>query len=185
MDSLINNPVYTYTSISKSQVNVYGRTNCCFISSFQIQMKKHFNDFPDLETLLNLLYPNQTNAYTHFAYDFPQKWQILKKYLTDQNNIWIDRLDNILLHLCLPLVNNNKCVQVTFIYLNTINSDEINSGEYKSLESSFTNEYDPTKKIISIIQYPNHFEPIDIDFTIINPNLESVDDIGINPTYFD
>lgn len=184
MDSLIDKPVYTYTNITKSQVNAYGKTNCCFISSFQIQMKKHFNDFPDLKTLLNLLYPNQINIYTHFAYEFPQKWHILKKYLSNQNNIWTDRFDNILLHICLPLLIKDKCVQVTFINLNKINSDEINLDNYKSLESSFTNVYDSTKLIISIIQYPNHFEPIDIDFTIKNPNLESVDHIDIDTTFF-
>lgn len=185
MDSLINKPVYTYTNITKSQVNAYGKTNCCFISSFQIQMKNHFNDFPDLKTLLNLLYANQSNAYTHFAYDFPQKWHMLKTYLCNQNNIWADRFDNILLHICLPLAHDNQCVQLAFINLNTINSDEIILGNYASLESSFIDDYNPTKLIISIIQYAHHFEPIDIDFTIIHSNLESTKDICIDPTFFD
>ena len=78
MDSLLNKPVYNFTKKSNSQVYAYGRSNCCFISSFQIQMAMKFNDFPSLKELVDLLYPNTTDAYTHFANDFPAKWFKIK-----------------------------------------------------------------------------------------------------------
>lgn len=183
MDSLINKPIYNFTKTESSQVFAHGRSNCCFISSFQIQMKKKFPNFPDLKTLLDLLYQDKLDAYTHFAHDFPVKWFQIKTYLINKNLDWIDKLENVLLQVCLPLKNQSKCVQLTFINLNTINIKEVNSGEYKSLEESFSDEYNPEKTIISIIQYSNHFEPIQVDFST-NSNLTSLDELGIDESFF-
>jgi hypothetical protein len=164
MESLLNKPVYNYKIIEKSQINYQGRTNCCFISSFYIQMKKHFDDFPNFNTILNLLYSQQTNAYTHFAFDFPSKWFKLKDYLINQDKIWESRLSNIILQICVPLINQSQCVLLSYINLNMIIPEEINLGNYESLEKSFSDVEPSNSKVISIIQLLDHFEPI----TIIN-----------------
>ena len=185
MDALLNKPVYIFTKSNKSEINSYGKINCCFISSFQIQMKKLFNDFPDLQTLLNLLYPNQSDAYTNFANDFPEKWDILKNYLINQDIKWINRLDDIILQICLPLFTDNKCVSLTFIDLNMINAKEIANRNYRTLQLAFTDNYNKNKKIISIMQYENHFEPINIDFTIMHTHLQSIKEVNITSSFFD
>jgi hypothetical protein len=184
MESLLGKPIYKYNKSAQSQITIHGRTNCCFISSFQIQMKKHFNNFPDLKVLLELLYPNQSNAYTHFANDFPAKWFKLKNYLANKDPSWIEKLDNVLLHICLPHQNNNKCIQLTFIDLNKINTEEVAQGNYQSLEASFSDEYDESKTIISIKQYYNHFEPVDIDFSYDNETVKTLDEVGISEDFF-
>lgn len=183
MESLLNKPVYTFSKNANSHVFAYGRSNCCFISSFQIQMKKKFSNFPDLKTLLDLLYPNESNAYTQFAQDFPSKWFDIKKYLINKNYEWKEKLDNVLLHICLPLKIQNQCVQLTFIDLNVIKIDEIASDKYDSLEESFADDYDQTKTIISIMQYSNHFEPIDVDFSN-SSKLTNLDELGISESFF-
>jgi hypothetical protein len=160
MDSLLNKPTYQYVCHNKSIINYDKYTNCCFISSFQIQMKKIYSDFPDLKELLPLLYPNTFNAFTEFAYDFPEKWQKLKKYLINKDTKWIPRL-NIYLQICLPLKENNKCVLLTFIDINKVNPEEVNKCNYKSLMESFSDSI-ISDKIIRIIQFPNHFEPFEI-----------------------
>lgn len=162
MESQLNKPVYNYNITTNSKVYFEGRSNCCFISSFQIQMKKIFNDFPDLNTILNLLYPVQSNAFTHFAYDFPAKWYKLKSYLISQDKKWESRLSKVMLQICLPLTIKNQCVLLSYIDLNIINPDEVNTGNYDSLEKSFSDQALPNYHIISIIQQVNHFEPIDI-----------------------
>ena len=183
MESLLNKPVYNFTKNKSSQVYAYGRTNCCFISSFQIQMASKFENFPELKTLLDLLYPNKTNAYTEFAKDFPAKWFIIKKYLINKNSEWKDKLDNVLLHMCLPLKTSNTCVQLTFMDLNVINTNDVASSKYDSLEASFIDDYNPDKTIISIIQYSNHFEPIDVDFSN-GSELTNLDELGISESFF-
>jgi hypothetical protein len=183
MDSLLNKPVYNFSRNTNSQIYAYGRSNCCFLSSFQIQMKKQFDNFPELKTLLDLLYPNETDAYIHFAQDFPEKWFIIKKYLINQNREWEKKLDNLLLHICFPLKTQNRCVQLTFIDLNVIKIDEIHADNYDSLEASFTDEYNPSKTIISIMQYSNHFEPINIDFSNVS-KLTNLEEIGISESFF-
>lgn len=183
MDSLLNKPVYNFTTNANSQVFAYGRSNCCFISSFQIQMKKQFDDFPTLKTLIELLYPNESNAYTQFAQDFPAKWFTIKSYLINQNNDWAEKLNNVLLHICLPLKSTNTCVQLTFIDLNMINIGEVADGNYTSLESSFSEEYNSNKTIISIMQYANHFEPINVDFSS-GTILTNLDELAISDSFF-
>lgn len=183
MESLLNKSVYTFTKNASSQVFAYARSNCCFISSFQIQMANKFENFPNLKTLLELLYPNESNAYTQFAQDFPAKWFTIKKYLINQNSNWKEKLDNVLLHICLPLKMHNQCVQLTFLDLNTINIDEVASGKYDSLEASFTDDYNPDKTIISIMQYTNHFEPINVDFSN-ETKLTDLDELGISESFF-
>jgi hypothetical protein len=183
MESLLNKPVYNFTKNASSQVFAYGRSNCCFISSFQIQMANKFENFPGLKTLLELLYPNQTNAYTQFAQDFPAKWFTIKNYLITQTSKWKEKLDNVLLHICLPLKTPNQCVQLTFLDLNAINVDEVASGKYDSLEASFTDDYNPTKTIISIMQYSNHFEPINVEFSH-GTKLTNLDELGISESFF-
>ncbi len=185
MESILGKPVYNCTKLGSSKVNAYGRFNCCFISSFQIQMSKHFADFPDLKTLLNLLYPNETNAYTNFAYDFPTKWFKLKEYLIQTNSHWEDRLNNILLQICLPHKKYfNKCIQLTCIDLNVIKPNQVAKGNYESLEASFSDDPDPTKTIISIEQNYNHFEPINVDFLSGFDRVESLDEIGVSGDFF-
>ncbi len=183
MDSLLNRPVYNFTPEANSQVYAHGRSNCCFISSFQIQMKTQFKDFPNLKEILDLLYPNQTDAYTHFAQDFPAKWFKLKAHLIKSNSDWASKLDNVLLHICLPLKTPNTCVQLTFIDLNVINVDEVNSGKYESLESSFSDENESNKTVISIMQYSNHFEPIQIDW-VSRSKLTDLDQLAISESFF-
>lgn len=183
MDSLLNKPVYNFNAQSNSQVFAYGRTNCCFISSFQIQMASKFENFPSLKELLDLLYPNQSNAYTHFAQDFPAKWFEIKSYLINQSSTWESKLANVLLQICLPLKTPNTCVQLTFIDLNKINVGEVSSGNYESLEASFSDDYNPDKTIISIMQYPNHFEPIQVDFSA-SSELADLDQLGISESFF-
>jgi len=180
MESLLGKPIYKYYKTSCSQVNVHKWSNCCFISSFQVQMSKHFSDFPDLKTLLDLLYPTQFNAYTHFAYDFPAKWFILRNYLISKDIKWEKLLASVLLQMCLPHKESNRCIQLTFIDLNIIKPDEIARGNYQSLEASFSDDNKHNKTIISIMQYPNHFEPVDVDFNSNVQSVESLDEVGID-----
>ena len=165
MDSLLNKSVFKYQINTRSKISYNGRTNCCFISSFQSQMKAQWNDFVSLDHLLNWIYPNTTNAYTHFANDFPAKWFKIRKIieLNDKNKIWKSRFDQIVLGIYLPLVNNSSCVVLTFIDLNQIIPDEVSVGNYKSLEKSFSDVLPPGKIPINIIQLLNHFEPIQIN----------------------
>jgi len=162
MDCLLNKPTYKYKITTNSKVSIFNRVNCCFISSFQIQMKKQWNDFLEFEQLLDLLYLDEINAYTNFADDFPVKWNILKKYLISTNLIWESRLNSVVLRICLPLNNDSKCVLLDCIDINIINCQEITDGNYDSLEASFSDTVSDDKVIINIIQLYNHFEPIDI-----------------------
>lgn len=162
MESLINKPIYNYTTDTKSKVSYKSWSNCCFISSFQIQMKKLYTDFPDLDELLNLLYKNSSNAFTHFAYDFPEKWFQLKEYLCSKNSIWSERLNQIVLRICIPTSFNYQCVLISFIDLNIVIPLEIAQGNNNSLEKALSDNVDENKKFINIIQYHNHFEPINI-----------------------
>jgi hypothetical protein len=185
MESILGKSIYKCTKLESSKINIHGRSNCCFISSFQIQMSKHFPDFPDLKTLLNLLYPNQTNVYTHFVYDFPVKWFKLREYLIGKNSFWQDRLDKILLQICLPhKISINKCIHLTYINLNLIKPDQIAKENYESLEASLSDNYDSTKTIISIEQNYNHFEPVNIDFFSECETVKSIDEIGVNADFF-
>lgn len=183
MDSLLNKPVYNFNAQSNSQVFAHGRSNCCFLSSFQIQMANKFDDFPSLKELLDLLYPNTTNAYTHFAHDFPAKWFQIKAYLINKNIKWENKLADVLLQICLPLKKSNQCVQLTFIDLNMINVGEVSLGNYESLEASFSDTYNPGKTIISIMQFSNHFEPIQVDFTS-SDKLTELDQVAISESFF-
>ena len=162
MESFINKPIYNYILSTKSTVSYSSWYNCCFISSFQIQMKKLYADFPDLDELLNLLYKNNPNAFTHFAYDFPEKWFKLKEYLCSKNSIWAERLDQIILRICIPSTVSNQCVLISFIDINGIVPSEITKGNDESLEKSLSDSVDENKKIIDIVQFRNHFEPIEI-----------------------
>ncbi len=184
MESLIGKPIYNSSISSTSRVNVHSRSNCCFISSFQIQMLKHFPDFPSIEVLLDLLYPGQTNAYTHFAHDFPAKWFKIKYYLIKKDFRWQKLLDNVLLQMCLPHKLPNKCIQLTFIDLNKINPEEVSQGNFESLEASFSDVPNHEKTIISILQFNNHFEPVDVDFNSGSTILESLDEVGIDEKFF-
>jgi hypothetical protein len=167
MDALINKPTYKY-SINSRSVIVYNHwKNCCFLSSVQIQMKKIYPDFPHLDELLNLLFSNTCNVYTHFAYDFPKKWYQIKEYLISKNLDWLDRLDKIVIRMCLPTSIQNQCVLISFIDLNTIDitkeSFTFQGQDYiNSIEKALTDQVSDDKKVINILQLYNHFEPIDI-----------------------
>jgi len=162
MESLLYKPTYKYSINSRSKIIYNQWSNSCFISSFQIQMKKLYTDFPDLDELLNLLYNDTFNAYTHFANDFPKKWYQIKQYLISNNLIWLDRLDNIVLRICLPTSIKDKCVLVSFIDLNAINISLKGQCYYDSLEKALSDKVSNDKKIINILQLQNHFEPIEI-----------------------
>jgi len=146
-------------------------------------MANKFENFPSLKELLDLLYPNTTDAYTHFAKDFPTKWFKIKSYLIKQSSEWENKLTNVLLHICLPLKTPNTCVQLTYIDLNKINVDEVSAGNYDSLEASFSDDYNPDKTIISIMQYSNHFEPVQVDFTTCS-ELTDLSQLAISESFF-
>jgi hypothetical protein len=184
MDALIGQPIFNYTQIDKSKIYAYGRNNCCWISSFQIQIQKYFPDFPDLKTLLELLYPNTNDAYTHFALDFPSKWLIIKKYLTEKNIKWNDKLSNIIIEICLPLVIQDKCVLLALLDLDKLNPDEIKIENYNSIKESFLSERPTNKIIISIMQYENHFEPIQIEIPSDKTSLVNTELINMSEVFF-
>lgn len=167
MDSLISHPIYKYTIHTGSHICYLHWYNCCFISSFQIQMRNMFNDFPSLGELLELLYPDKSDAYTHFATDFPIKWFKIKEYLITKDPKWSKILSRVLLRICLPLdpinkMKHNQCVLLNFIDLNLIDIEEIKKENYESLELALETEYSDYNIILNIIQFPNHFEPINI-----------------------
>lgn len=184
MDVLIGNPIFSYIQTDRSKIYAYGRNNCCWISSFQIQMQKYFPDFPNLKTLLELLYPNTNDAYTHFALDFPSKWLTIKKYLTDKNIEWKDKLSNIIIEICLPLVIQDKCVLLTLLDLDKLNPDEIKIENYNSIKESFLLERPINKTIISIMQYENHFEPIQIEISSEKTSLLDIELINMSELFF-
>ena len=74
-------------------------------------------------------------------------------------------------------------MQLTYIDLNKINVDEVNTGNYESLEASFSDDYNPDKTIISIMQFTNHFEPIQVDFTN-GSQLNELDQLAISESFF-
>lgn len=167
MESLLTHPIYKYKIQTSSHICYLHWYNCCFISSFQIQMKNLFSDFPNLGELLELLYPDTSDAYTHFITDFPIKWSKLKEYLIMKDPKWSKILSRILLRICLPIdpINKtrlNQCVLLNFIDLNLIDTEEIKKGKYESLEQAMSTEYSNYHIILNIIQFPNHFEPINI-----------------------
>ncbi len=162
MESLINKPIYKYTKSKSSIVNFKNWKNCCFISSFQIQMNELYSDFPNLNDILILLYENTSNAYTHFAYDFPEKWFILKNHLISKNSKWSDILDKIVLRICIPTCVVNECVLISYIDMNLIIPEEIKNGNNDSLERALSDKIPDNKITINIIQQHNHFEPINI-----------------------
>ncbi len=170
LDSLLNKPIYRYTINTRSNISAYGYTNCCFISSFHIQMKKHFNDFIDFKQLLKLLYKKPSNAYMNFALDFPKFWVILKTHMESIDVKWKTIFENTILRIVLPLVEtsplvkNQTCVLLAYIDINIINHEQVQSGNYDSLEKSFSYNDDDKhgKTIIDIIQFSNHFEPVEL-----------------------
>jgi hypothetical protein len=162
MEALINKPTYKYSINSRSVIIYNDWNNCCFLSSVQIQMKKIYPDFPYLGELLNLLFSDTFNVYTHFAYDFPKKWYQIKEYLISKNLDWLDRLNNIVIRICLPTSNENECVLVSYVDLNTIDIS-LEGYEYtNSIEKALTDQVSDDKKVLNILQQHNHFEPIDI-----------------------
>jgi hypothetical protein len=164
--NLFNKPIYSYTIPNSSIVTHKTHYNCCFISSFYIQIKKIYNDIPSFDIILNLLYPNMNNAYTHFA-DFPEKYHKLKNHLINTDPIWKSRFDNIVLQIMLPMKKNDESVVLSYIDLN-INKSNI------TIDSLLDNVSDD-KTIISIIQLHNHFEPVCVKNT--NKLVQNIDDI--------
>jgi hypothetical protein len=163
MESLLNKPTYKYHIDTMSKVTYNDRTNCCFISSFQIQMKKQWDDFVSLDDLLTWFYPNISNAYTHFAYDFPEKWIELKKIMESKNPIWKERMEHVVLGIYLPLTIKSECVLLTLVDPNQIIPSEVRQGKYDSLEKSFLEVVPDNKISINVIQLYNHFEPVELD----------------------
>jgi len=131
-------------------------------------MKKHWDDFVSLEELVDWLYPNTTNAYTHFAYDFPEKWIELKKIMESKNPIWKERMEQVVLGMYLPLTIKSECVLLTLIDINQIIPQEVSQENYDSLEKSFLDVVPDNKIPINIIQFYNHFEPVELDKQIGN-----------------
>jgi hypothetical protein len=162
MDALINKPTYNYSINSRSVIIYNDWNNCCFLSSVQIQMKKIYPDFPYLGELLNLLFSDTYNVYTHFAYDFPKKWYQIKEYLISKNLDWLDRLDNIVIRMCLPTLIQNQCVLISYIDLNAIDITKEKDDYINSVEKALSDTVSSDKKVINILQLQNHFEPIDI-----------------------
>lgn len=163
MESLLNKPTFSYHINTRSKINFKGRSNCCFISSFQTQMKKQWDDFASLDELVDWFYPNTTNAYTHFAYDFPEKWIELKKIMETKNPIWKERMEQVVLGIYLPLTIKSECVLLTLVDINQVIPKEVSEGNYDSLEKSFLETVPSGKIPINIIQQYNHFEPVDLD----------------------
>jgi hypothetical protein len=147
-------------------------------------MQKYFSDFIDLKSLIELLYPNTNNAYTHFALDFPIKWIIIKKYLFEKDIKWVDKLSNIIVEICLPLIIPNKCVLLTLIDLDKLKPEEIKLGNFNSIKESFLLERPTDKTIISIMQYENHFEPIQIEIPSEKTSLLDIELINMSELFF-
>jgi hypothetical protein len=162
MESLLHKQTYEYLINSRSVIIYNDWNNCCFLSSVQIQMKKIYPDFPYLGELLNLLFSDTFDVYTHFANDFPKKWYQIKEYLISKNLSWLDRLDNIVIRICLPTSNKNECVLVSYIDLNAIDVTLEGQEYYNSLKKALTDQVSDDKKVINILQLHNHFEPIEI-----------------------
>lgn len=162
MEALINKPTYKYSINSRSVIIYNDWNNCCFLSSVQIQMKKIYPDFPHLHELLNLLFSDTFNVYTHFAYDFPKKWYQIKEYLISKNLNWLEKLDNIVIRICLPTSNENECVLVSYVDLNAIDISLEGYDYTNSIEKALSDHVSDDKKVINILQLHNHFEPIDI-----------------------
>jgi hypothetical protein len=162
MEALLNKSTYKYSINSRSVIIYNDWNNCCFLSSVQIQMKKIYPDFPYLGELLNLLFSDTFNVYTHFAYDFPKKWYQIKEYLISKNLDWLDRLDNIVIRMCLPTSIQNQCVLISYIDLNAIDITKEKDDYINSVEKALSDTVSNDKKVINILQLHNHFEPIDI-----------------------
>jgi len=162
MEALINKPTYKYSINSRSVIICNDWNNCCFLSSFQIQMKKIYPDFPNLIELLNLLFYDTCNVYTHFAYDFPKKWYQIKEYLISKNLDWLDKLDNIVIRMCLSTSIQNQCVLISYVDLNAIDITKEEDDYINSVEKALSDQVSDDKKVINILQFHNHFEPIDI-----------------------
>jgi hypothetical protein len=183
MDCLNYKPVYEYTRSTSSTVYYNGYSNCCLISSFQINMKKYFPEFPSLDMLLSLLYPNTKNAYTHFALEFPQKWYKLKQHLISEDISWKEKLDKFVIRFFTP-VNSKKseCVLISVIDMNKVNHIEISNCNYDSLKDALTDEIPTGKTPIDILQLYNHFEPINIGKKV-RDRSESIE-VVVNKSFF-
>lgn len=173
MDVLIGKNIYKYTQNERSKITYKGRFNCCFISSFQIQMKNIFNDFPSLDYLLENLYENQTNVFTHFAFDFPEKWFILKKLLISKDKKWKDLLNKIVIRMFISGKKTNESVLLTTFDLSKIDSIR-DAIDCKITEDSFC---------IDIIQKNNHFEPI-IIVNMTETKIDNLNQIGVDKSFF-
>ena len=163
MDCLKEKTVYEYSQDKTSTVYYNGYTNCCLISSVQVNMKKIYSDFPSLDILLKQLFPNTKNAYIHFAMEFPQKWNKITDYLIKNDISWKEKLDKIVIRFFTPINSPNEkpnCVLISAIDVNKVNGDEVTSGIYTTLEAAMSDTVEEGKIPIDIIQLYNHFEPI-------------------------
>jgi len=185
MECLKYKPVHNYSRVDSSKVYYNGYNNCCLISSFQIQMKKIYSDFPSLYEILPIMFSTSKNAYCHFALEFPEKWFILKNHLIKKNNNWEERLDKIVIRFYLPLTgkeDKNNCVLLSVIDINKINSKEVSNGNTESLEEAISDYVDKDKITIDILQVYNHFEPIKLGEKI-RDRSESIE-CSINKSFF-
>ncbi len=185
MDCLKEKTVYEYSQNSRSTVYYNGYSNCCLISSVQINMKKIYSDFPSLDILLKQLFPSTKNAYMHFAMEFPQKWNNLRDFLIKNDVSWKEKLDKIVIRFFTPIKSSDKnsnCVLISVIDVNKVNGDEVASGNYTSLESAMSDIVEKGKIPIDIIQLYNHFEPIIIGKKI-RDRSDSIE-CSVNKSFF-
>lgn len=183
MDCLNSKPVYEYTRVNSSSVIYKGYSNCCLISSFEINMKKFYPEFPSLDELLKLLYPNTKNAYTHFALEFPIKWYKLKNHLIEKDSSWKEKLDNVVLRFFTP-INSKKseCVLISVIDINKVNHIQVSQCNYDSLKDAMS-DYAPDGKIcVDILQLYNHFEPINVG-RLVRDRSESIE-VSVGKSFF-
>ena len=164
MEFLLNNPTYQYFTDNNSEINVNEWINCSFISSFQIQMKKKYNDFPTLLEILEKFYSNKKGQYLRLAEDFPLVWNELKKYLIEQDIKWQQIFDNIILRIHLPVFNIDMkvCVLLSYVDMNKININKYNHNIMEAFIESVADTNIENKETIDILQNRQYFEPINI-----------------------
>jgi hypothetical protein len=73
-------------------------------------------------------------------------------------------------------------VLISFIDLNVLIPDQIAQGNNDSLDKALSDVMDQNKKFIDIIQFHNHFEPINIIST--EGVLKDIKDISELETFF-
>lgn len=125
------------------------KINVCFYHSFYLGLKNIYSDIFDFKLLLEF---KETNDYFtsigKFLLEYPKLYHHLIKHDS--------KLKNILNNLVLGIfeLENNKAKIVSYIKLYNLNKNDLSS--IFCFENNLKNE----DKIINIINYQEHFDPI-------------------------